>query len=97
SVDKIYQRREVLEKELSGFKVINDLLSVFVQAVVNQMNDKQNHYDKIVLKNLPERIAHYTDSNLYIRLLDVCGFISMLTDSQVILLHQKISGQIDLN
>ena len=96
SIHKIYQSREVLEKEVAGFKIINDLLAVFVQSIVNQMENKLNHYDKIVLKNMPEKLAQYQDSSLYDRLLDVCGYISMLTDSQAILLHKKISGQIEV-
>lgn len=96
SIHKIYQSREVLEKELGGFKIINDLLAVFVKSIVNQMEDKLNHYDKIVLKNLPEKISCYNGSALYDRLLDVCGYIAMLTDSQAILLHKKISGQIEV-
>jgi len=96
SIRKIYQSREVLEKELGGFKIINDLLAVFVQSTVNQMEDKLNHYDKIVLKNLPEKLSQYSGSPFYNRLLDVCGYISMLTDSQAILLQKKINGQIEV-
>lgn len=95
SIQKIYQSREVLEKEVGGFKIINDLLAVFVQSIVHQMEDKLSHYDKIVLKNLPEKISCYNGSTLYDRLLDTCGYIAMLTDSQAILLHRKISGQIE--
>ena len=40
SVKKVYQSKEVIEKELKGYQVIHKLLSVFIKATVNNQSDK---------------------------------------------------------
>ena len=53
SVDKIYKSKEVIEKEVSGYRVIADLLDTFITALNNKYNNKQTSYDKLVLNLLP--------------------------------------------
>ena len=35
SVDKVYKSKEVIEKELTGYKVLNFLLKTFTNSVIN--------------------------------------------------------------
>ncbi|WP_395066022.1 deoxyguanosinetriphosphate triphosphohydrolase [Flavobacterium sp.] len=88
SVKNIYQSREVIEKELSGYQIINNLLDKFITAYNNNHSGKATNYDKLILKILPEKYF-LEKENLYDRLLLMCHFVSMLTDGNA-LLYSKI-------
>ena len=94
SVDKIYQSKEVIEKEIAGYQVIADLLDVFLSAVNNKHADKLSNYNKLILMLLPDRYKQTSD-DLYKRILSVCNLVANFSDSSAILLHKKIKG-IDL-
>ena len=81
SVKNIYQCREVIEKELSGYQIINTLLDKFISAYNNSFDGKATNYDKLILKILPEKY-HQNKHDLYDRLMLMCQFVSMLTDSK---------------
>ena len=81
SVKNIYQCREVTEKELSGYQIINNLLDKFITAFNNSFENKASNYDQLILKILPEKYR-VNEPVLYNRLLLMCQFISMLTDSK---------------
>ena len=91
SVKKIYQSREVIEKEISGYQMINNLLDKFITAFNNNYEEKATNYDKLLLKILPEKY-HQDKDNLYERLLHICHFISMLTDGNALLYNKIISS-----
>ena len=91
SVEKIYQSREVIDKEITGYEVITKLLNTFITAVNNNHNNKQTNYDNLLLKILPKTID-FDNQSLYNRLLNVCHFIALLSDSKAILTYKKIAG-----
>lgn len=91
SVKNIYQSREVIEKELSGYQMINNLLDKFIMAYNNKHEGKATNYDKLLLKILPEKHDVEKES-LYDRLLHICHFISMLTDGKALLYNKIISS-----
>ncbi len=91
SVKNIYQSREVIEKELSGYQMINNLLDKFITAYNNKHEGKATNYDKLLLKILPEKHDVEKES-LYDRLLHICHFISMLTDGKALLYNKIISS-----
>lgn len=91
SVKRVYQSKEVIEKEVMGYRVINTLLDVFCTAYHNQLEGKASNYDKIVLKLLPERFLAEKQS-IYDRLLHICHFISLLTDGKAIQYYKMIKG-----
>jgi dGTPase len=78
-----------LDKEIAGYEVINKLLNVYISAVYNKFNNDQSNYDKLILKYLPETISH---KSLYNQILDVCHYVSLLSDSKAILNYKKIKG-----
>jgi len=91
SVKNIYQSREVVEKEVIGYRIINTLLDTFCTAYNNKFEDNAGNYDKLILKLLPEKFI--TDKmNLYDRLLHICHFVSTLTDGKAVLLYNTITG-----
>jgi dGTPase len=91
SIKNIYQSREVIEKELSGYQIINTLLDKFITAFNNNHEGKATNYDKLLLKILPEK-HHLKKENLYDRLLHICHYISMLTDGKAVELFKIVSA-----
>ena len=91
SIENIYESTEVLDKEIAGYKVINELLNVYISAVNNKFNNSQSNYDKLILKQLPKTI-NMNQESLYDRLLHVCHYVSLLSDSKAILNYKKIKG-----
>ena len=91
SVKNIYQSREVIEKEISGYQMINNLLDKFITAFNNNHEGKATNYDKLILKILPEK-HHLEKETIYDRLLHICHFVSMLTDGKALLYNQIITA-----
>ncbi len=91
SVQKFYKSKEVIEKEISGYRILADLLDVFITAMNNSFNGDASNYDKLLMNLLPEKYQNLSD-NLYDRLLAVCTFIAGMSDGAAILLHKKIKG-----
>lgn len=91
SIKNIYQSREVVEKEVMGYRIINTLLDAFCTAYNNKFDGNEGNYDKLILKLLPEKFV--TDKmSLYDRLLHICHFVSTLTDGNAVLLYNTITG-----
>ncbi|WP_431166083.1 deoxyguanosinetriphosphate triphosphohydrolase [Tenacibaculum halocynthiae] len=93
SVAKIYKSKEVVEKEVAGYKIIADLLDVFVTALNNKFDNKQSNYDTLVLNLLPQEYQQERE-NLYDRVMQICSYIAGLSDGFAIRLHRKIMGNI---
>ena len=91
SIEKIYNSEEVIDKEISGFEILNQLLDRFILAVNNNYENAPTAYDKLLLKLLPDEIDVYNDS-LYTRMLNVCYFVSLFSDSKAVLTYKKIKG-----
>ena len=91
SVKNIYQSREVIEKELTGYQIINTLLDKFITAFNNDFDGKASNFDKLVMQLLPEKFK-VEKENLYDRLLHICHFISLLTDGNAYILYNTITA-----
>ncbi|RED50660.1 dGTP triphosphohydrolase [Seonamhaeicola aphaedonensis] len=91
SIDNIYQSEEVIDKEIAGYQIINKLLGVYTNAVNHNFDGKASNYDKLVLERLPKTID-FKSENLYERLLAVCHYVSLLSDSKAILNFKTIEG-----
>ncbi len=94
SVDKIYCSAEVIEKEIAGYRIIADLLDEFNTAINNNYKGNPSNYNKLLVNLIPEEFKSKSDK-LYDRILNVCGFVASLSDSNAIRLHKKISGIIE--
>ena len=93
SIDKIYRSKEVVEKEVAGYKIIADLLDVFVTALNNKFTDEQSNYDKLVLNLIPKEYQQEKE-NLYERIMQICSYVAGLSDGYAIRLHRKLMGNI---
>lgn len=90
--DKIYNSKEVIEKELVGYQVINDLLDKFCTAFNNKSTGQETSYDQLILRMLPEKYS-IEKLNLYDRLMHICHFVSMLSDGKALELYKVLNGK----
>jgi len=91
SVEKIYQSREVIEKEVAGYNIINKLLDTFISSVNRYHEGSQSSYDDLILKLLPST-TNLNQDNLYSRLLEICHYVASLSDRKALNIYNKITG-----
>ena len=91
SIEKIYNADEVIDKEISGFEILNELLGRFILSVNNNFNNTPSSYDKLLLRLLPKEVDILNDS-LYTRVMNVCYFVSLFSDKKAVLIYKKIKG-----
>ena len=93
SIDKIYESKEVIEKEVAGYRIIGDLLDVFITAINNNYNNNNSNYDNLLVNLMPQEFVSESDSQ-YDRIMAVCTYVSRMSDSYAIRLRRKIFGNI---
>lgn len=93
SVSNIYQSKEVVEKEIAGYRIIAYLLDVFITALNNDFEGKGNNFDALVLRILPKEFQ-IEKTNLYDRIMQICSYISGMSDGYAIKMHKKLTGNI---
>jgi len=87
SKEKIYRSKEVLDVELAGFRIINTLIDLMVEAV----NSPEKAYSRLLI----ERISGQYSINaptLYGKIQAVLDYISGMTDIYALDLYRKING-----
>ena len=87
SVERIYQSREVVEKEIAGFEILSTLLDARTKSI----DDDSLHYNQLIIK-LFESPERQENMGLYDELMAICGEIAMLTDSKALRFYKKIKG-----
>ncbi|MBU3026515.1 dGTP triphosphohydrolase [Zobellia galactanivorans] len=92
SVNKIYRSQEVVEKEIAGYKIISDILDVYINALIRKKENRASNYDALMLKTLPE-FYRDTDDSVYHILLNTCCYVASLSDSAAVHIHNKIMGK----
>lgn len=87
SVERIYKSRPVLDVELSGYKIMETLMTHFIEA--------SRHPDRFYSKQLISRVSSQYDidsPHLETRLMAVIDYISGMTDVYALDVYQKICG-----
>jgi len=92
SVEQIYQSQEVIEKEIAGYKIISDILDVYITTLIREKAGKASNYDNLMLHTLPE-FYRRTDISIYQILLNSCCYVASLSDSAAVHIHNKIMGK----
>ncbi|WP_082673016.1 deoxyguanosinetriphosphate triphosphohydrolase [Paenibacillus senegalimassiliensis] len=105
SIEYCYKNSEVLTLELVGDRVLTDLLNLFVNAVVNiDEKPKAKLREEKIYHLISANFKHIQtlkdgvptleidQLSLYMRLLLVTDFISGMTDSYAVNLHQQLMG-----
>lgn len=87
SIDKIYNYRSVVEKEIAGYKVMSGLLEEFIPAVM----DGSNHYHSKLQKLIPSQFTPINETP-YTRIQSVLDFVSGMTDLYAVEVFRKIKG-----
>jgi dGTPase len=93
SIDKIYKSKEVVEKEIAGYKIIADLLDVFIRAINNKFDGIESNFDLLILELFPKEHQLETN-NLYERVMQVSTYVARISDSYAIRMHKKLTGNI---
>lgn len=91
SVQRIYQSEEVIEKEVSGYVILQHLLDIFFTAIMNQENGCETSFDKLLLKRLPEK--YRKNGSIYDRVMGITCYIASLTDTKAVELHLKTASK----
>ena len=92
SVEKVYQSKEVMEKEIAGYNILSTLLDGFTTAYENHQNGIARHYDKLLLRMFECELSK--NLSVYQYLMECCSYISRLTDGNALQIFQKIKGNL---
>ena len=92
SINKVYNSKEVIKKEVVGHRAITVLLENFSKAAVKSFEGKVNTYDKLILSLVPEE-NRLIGNSLYDTLLNVCCYIASLSDSKALSIAKDIGGK----
>lgn len=85
---RIYRSRDVIDTELSGYKIISTLIQLFTEAVMNP----QHTYSKLLLDRVSSQ--YEVDSlDTYERIMAVLDYLSGMTDVFALDLYRKINGE----
>lgn len=84
----LYNRKAVIEIELAGYKIINGLLEIFMDA-----NLSTTSYTKKLLQIVPNQFVAKEGDSHYLRMMRIVDFIARMSDSYAINLYGKLSGQ----
>src|SRR5690606_34115012 len=57
SIEKVYQSKEVIDKEIAGFAIINEILNIFTNAIYNHHKGAISNYDSLILKTFPKTMV----------------------------------------
>ncbi|MTE26915.1 deoxyguanosinetriphosphate triphosphohydrolase [Winogradskyella ouciana] len=93
SVKNVYRSKEVINKEIAGYEILNQLLNAYGKLAFNYYEGRLSNYDKLLLNLLPETVK-LGEESLYDNLLNTCLYVSKLSDTNAMLLHQKLKGNI---
>ncbi|GGX24908.1 dGTPase [Aquimarina muelleri] len=91
SIDKIYQSKEVTEKEIAGYEILATLLDRYCVATDNFNQDISSNYDKLILRAEGGNFD-YKNEDVYTRLIGICNYVASLTDGNALMKFQKIRG-----
>jgi len=87
SVQKIYRSRDVLDIELAGFRIINTLIELMVDATMHP----EKAYSRLLIDRVSEQYDMYA-STLYGKVQAVFDYLSGMTDVFALDLYRKING-----
>ncbi|HLT33838.1 MAG TPA: deoxyguanosinetriphosphate triphosphohydrolase [Aquaticitalea sp.] len=90
SVENVYNSKEVIDKEIAGYGVLNELLDVFTSAVDHKQKGQLSSYEQLTMKLLPQTFT--TSENAYHNLLSMCNYVAKLSDGNAIFTYRKIKG-----
>jgi dGTPase len=96
SVQRIYQSKLAMEREVAGFEVINGLLSRYCLAMFHTLfvPERKTAQDKVSFRMLPEeyRLKLKDEKDLYRALRVIIDMVSGMTDREALTKYRVLSG-----
>ncbi|MCK5824935.1 MAG: dNTP triphosphohydrolase [Ichthyobacteriaceae bacterium] len=95
TMQKVYKNRKVVEIEAAGFVVLGGLMDIFIDTVNNLHNNELTSYDIHILDLLPTQyigVNKIPEASIYKRILNICAYLSSMTDTYAISLYKKLKG-----
>jgi dGTPase len=92
SKERVYEHPEVLRKELSGHRMLTDILTAYVTAALNTKNQSPRFFDQLLIQESGLEID--PQSTVYEVLMEASHFVSRLTDSNALALSSRLSGEV---
>lgn len=90
---KIYNNPKVIKVELVGYKVLYELLALFIPAILKK---KPSHKDEKLIKLIPQQFRVEGFGSDYDKVLSVLDLISGMSDQYATQLYKELCG-IDIN
>lgn len=91
SREKIYQSKEVVEKEIAGYKIITTLLDTYTKAIENTIEQKPSNYDNLLISSFLKDIET-EETDTYTWLISLSSKVASLTDGNALRDYKKLSG-----
>lgn len=89
SIEKIYNHRSVIEVELSGYKIMSELLATFIPGL---LRIKPNDMEEKALRLLPNQFILSSTASPYQKAMSIIDYVSGMTDTFAIELYRKCMG-----
>lgn len=87
SMKRIYRSKDVLDIELAGFRIINTLVDLMIEAVTSP----EKAYSQLLINRVSDQYNMNAET-LYERVQAVLDYISGMTDVYALDLYRKING-----
>ncbi len=91
SIKYIYNHASVIELEITGYKIMSELLEIFVKSV---LSTRRSSLQKKTLLLIPEQFSYFNieEASPYEKVMGVLDFISGMTDGYATSLYRKLMG-----
>lgn len=95
SVEKMYRSSDVIEKELSGYEVIRELLHRYTEAAYMELKGEDGQYQDLLLSTIPPEFRSISKDKdpLYSILMNMSCFVASLSDSAAIQRHNLLTAR----
>lgn len=87
SIEKIYDHHSVIQVEIAGYKVLSEILDIFLSAA---LNPQKSALDRKTLRLLPAQ--YLNGANAYETALNIVDYIAGMTDGYAIEMYRNFMG-----
>ena len=90
--NEIYNHPKVMKIEVAGYKILYDLLELFIPAV---LKESPSHLDKKLIRIIPKQFMYdeqLINVSYYEKVFSVLDFLSGMTDAYALNLYKELKG-----
>lgn len=91
SIKNVYQSRQVVEKEIAGYKIINTLLDVYTKCIERKFQNADGQYEDLIISAFLTDFD-FSGKDIYLNLINLCSNLASLTDGEALRIYHKIQG-----